>query len=390
MAKTKVSEWSSTPGANTDIDGINLAEGMLPSDVNNAMREMMSQLKDLQSANPTYYTSNSDAIAVGAGGTGAITAAAARTNLGLAIGTNVMAYVAPSTSGNVLTSNGTSWISSALSTGVTSFSAGTTGLTPSTGTTGAVTLDGTLAIANGGTNNNALAVTAGGVIYTDGTKLVNVGVGSSGQLLKSNGSSAPSWTTFSASGTLLGIQYFTTAGTATYTPTSGTTFVIVEVVGGGGGGGGAYGTGVTAGGGASGGYARKKITSAFSGVTVTVGAGGGGSNNPGSTGGTSSFGALVSATGGGGGSLNGTGVTAGGSGSSGDINIAGTYANINRAGSPSPIYGSSAGNGTTGSAQAGQAGIGYGSGGGGSTGSNLGGGTGGTGSVGIVIVYEYA
>jgi len=83
MPKIKVSDWSSTAGSNTDIDGINLAEGMLPSDVNNALREMMSQLKDLQSANPTYYTSNSDAIAVGAGGTGAITASGARTNLGI-------------------------------------------------------------------------------------------------------------------------------------------------------------------------------------------------------------------------------------------------------------------------------------------------------------------
>lgn len=83
MPKTKVSDWSSTAGSNTDIDGINLAEGMLPSDVNNALREMMAQLKDLQSANPTYYTSNSDAIAVGAGGTGAITASGARTNLGI-------------------------------------------------------------------------------------------------------------------------------------------------------------------------------------------------------------------------------------------------------------------------------------------------------------------
>jgi len=36
--------------------------------------------------------------------------------------------------------------------GVTSFSAGTTGLTPSTGTTGAITLAGTLGLANGGTN----------------------------------------------------------------------------------------------------------------------------------------------------------------------------------------------------------------------------------------------
>ena len=40
--------------------------------------------------------------------------------------------------------------------GVTSFSAGTTGLTPSTGTTGAVTLAGTLAVANGGTGLSAL------------------------------------------------------------------------------------------------------------------------------------------------------------------------------------------------------------------------------------------
>ena len=48
MAKTKISEWSSTPGSNTDIDGINLAEGMVPSDVNNALREMMSQLKNQQ------------------------------------------------------------------------------------------------------------------------------------------------------------------------------------------------------------------------------------------------------------------------------------------------------------------------------------------------------
>lgn len=52
---------------------------------------------------------------------------------------------------------------------------------------------GVLPIANGGTNNGSLAVTAGGTLYTDGSKLVNVGAGSSGQVLKSNGASAPTW-----------------------------------------------------------------------------------------------------------------------------------------------------------------------------------------------------
>ena len=48
--------------------------------------------------------------------------------------------------------------------GVTSFSAGSTGLTPSTGTAGAVTLAGTLAVANGGTG----ATTAGGALTSLG------------------------------------------------------------------------------------------------------------------------------------------------------------------------------------------------------------------------------
>ena len=48
MAKNKISDWSSTAASNTNVGGINIAEGMLPSDVNNAMREMMAQVKDMQ------------------------------------------------------------------------------------------------------------------------------------------------------------------------------------------------------------------------------------------------------------------------------------------------------------------------------------------------------
>ena len=48
MAKTKISEFSSVPANNTEIDGIYIGEGMLPSNVNNSFRELMSQLKNQQ------------------------------------------------------------------------------------------------------------------------------------------------------------------------------------------------------------------------------------------------------------------------------------------------------------------------------------------------------
>jgi microcystin-dependent protein len=48
MAKTKISEFDATASGNTDIDGINIAEGMSPGLVNNAFRELMAQLKDFQ------------------------------------------------------------------------------------------------------------------------------------------------------------------------------------------------------------------------------------------------------------------------------------------------------------------------------------------------------
>ena len=48
MAKNKISEYSSTASNNTDIAGINISEGCAPSGINNAIRELMAQLKDQQ------------------------------------------------------------------------------------------------------------------------------------------------------------------------------------------------------------------------------------------------------------------------------------------------------------------------------------------------------
>lgn len=49
MARTKISEFSDTAADNTDINNIDIAEGCAPSGINNAIREMMKQLKDFQS-----------------------------------------------------------------------------------------------------------------------------------------------------------------------------------------------------------------------------------------------------------------------------------------------------------------------------------------------------
>jgi hypothetical protein len=64
----------------------------------------------------------------------------------------------------------TGWNQFSLTGGVTSFSAGTTGFSPNTDTTGAVTLSGILNPASGGTgvNNNTYTITLGGNVSTGG------------------------------------------------------------------------------------------------------------------------------------------------------------------------------------------------------------------------------
>jgi len=87
---------------------------------------------------------------------------------------SVLSKLAIGTAGQFLTSTGTAPQWSTLSgVAVTTFSAGTTGFTPSSATSGAVTLAGTLATTNGGTGLTSF--TSGGVVYASSTSALTTG-----------------------------------------------------------------------------------------------------------------------------------------------------------------------------------------------------------------------
>lgn len=225
------------------------------------------------------------------------------------------------------------------------------------------------------------------------------------------GTSATDAANFSqTSGRLLAVRVI--PATTTYTPTTGTNSVIVELVGGGAQGGGANATGagqISAGsGGGAGGRSVSRHTSAFSGVTVTIGAGGSAAGSgTGSSGGTTSFGALATALGGAGGIAAAAGPFAAVYGGLGGL--AGTGNIVNTPGNAASLFvtqqsvfaysgrgaASIYGDGgveVANTSSDGLAAVGFGGGGGGglnlaSIGVNR---KGGAGSPGIAIIYEYA
>jgi hypothetical protein len=214
-----------------------------------------------------------------------------------------------------------------------------------------------------------------------------------------------------ATGRFIARRVFTS--TQIYTPTPGTNFVDVLVQGAGGGGGGSQSTGVaqaaSGAGGGGGGFAKKRITSGFSGVTITLGQGGAGgvTTANGVAGGTSSFGALVSATGGSGGSYGPQqsvassvsytlGFANSGIGSLGDFNGRGGwggwafYATNPQSGKGGSSYFGEGGLWVTGYATGGNADVYGGGGAGANSPPSQGGATGGAGYQGVVIVEEYS
>jgi len=109
MAKTKISEFSATPANNTDIDSINIAEGCAPSGINDAIRELMAQLKDFQTG--AVGDSFNGPIGTSTAAAGAFTTLAASGAVTLSGGTaNGVTYLNGSkvlTSGSALVFTGT-------------------------------------------------------------------------------------------------------------------------------------------------------------------------------------------------------------------------------------------------------------------------------------------
>jgi hypothetical protein len=116
--------------------------------------------------------------------------------------------------------------SNATSAPVLSFQTSLGGLTPSTATTGVVTLAGTLNTTSGGTG--LTSYTAGDLpYYAAGTLLSKLGIGSIGQILTSTGS-APQWSTLS--GVAVTSISFGTTGLTPSSATSGAVTVAGTLV----------------------------------------------------------------------------------------------------------------------------------------------------------------
>lgn len=229
MPKTKISDYSSTASNNTDVDGINIAEGMAPSNVNNAMREIMAHLKDWQAGNVAQdmkvdgaFTASGNAVLsadLSVGDdltvTGDASVGGAFTCTGAAVLSSSLAVSGAATITGNLAANGTSSLGAATFSGAVVMSsalAANGNVTVGTSTTNSHTLNGNLTVGTSTSNTVTLntLLSAGG------------GTGTSGQVLKSRGTAnTPEWgtpivagTSQSASGT--SVDFLLSSSVASY------------------------------------------------------------------------------------------------------------------------------------------------------------------------------
>jgi hypothetical protein len=249
------------------------------------------------SSDPAYGTA-----VVAGGGTGLTSATAYAVLCGGTTSTGAFqSVVSVGSSGQVLTSNGAGALPTFQNvSGTGTVNSGTinqlawyaaTGTTVSglaspttavmTTSSGVPTWANQLSLALGGTNA-ALTADNGAIVYSTGSALALLAhTTTAGLCLLSGNNAAPTWSTAKPL-TKVAVRKFTTAGSTTSTPTTGTVWSLVETWGAGGGGGSSNSSTIPGSGGGAGAYSYKWIQNPGV-VTVVVGAKGtgGAANNAG-------------------------------------------------------------------------------------------------------------
>ena len=193
MAKTKISEFSTTAADNTDINNINIAEGCSPANVNNAIRSLMSVLKNFEDG------SSGDNVVVG----GNLSVTGTTTLTGTAIAPT------PSPGDNSTKIATTAFVNTKVGTVGTMASQNASAVAITGGTITGIT---DLTVADGGTG--ASSITANSVILGNGTSALSgnlVAPGTSGNVLSSNGTT---WTSAALNKLTPSTEQATTSGTS--------------------------------------------------------------------------------------------------------------------------------------------------------------------------------
>ena len=158
MARTKISEYSTTAGNNTDINSINLAEGCAPSGINDAIRELMRQLKEFQTGGAGDSVNSGGDFSVA---TNKFTVASASGNTSVA---GTLGVTGAATLSSTLAVTGTTTLTGAL------VANGNATLGDASGDT--VTIKGTPTLE---VNPTLSGGTANGVLYLNGSKVATSG-----------------------------------------------------------------------------------------------------------------------------------------------------------------------------------------------------------------------